>query len=80
MLLDQPYLQDYSEYETKNLNRNSRPNELLRRRKIRYWHIKKNLFGSIFLSIPILFTLLIKLKIIANGEPSNQLRFRWEQI
>jgi len=80
VLLDQPYLQDHSEYETKNLNRNSRPNELLRRKKIRYWHIKKNPIGSIFLSIPILFALLIKIKLIANGAPSKQLRFRWEQI
>ena len=80
MLLDQPCLQDYSEYETKDLNRNSRPNELLRRKKIRYWHIKKNSIGGILLSVPILLAFLIKINLLANGEPSKQLRFRWEQI
>ncbi len=79
-LLDQPQLQDHSEYETKNLNRNSRLNELLRRKKMRYWHIRNNFVGNFLLSLPGVMEFLIRLKLIANGSPSEQLRFRWEEI
>lgn len=79
-LLDKPHLVDYSKLETKNLNRDSRRNELLRRKKMLYWHIEKNPFGKKVLAVKSLLNLLLKTKLIADGRPTTQLRFNWEEL
>ncbi len=79
-LLDKPHLIDRSNFETKNLNRDSRRNELLRRKKMLYWHINKNALGRAILSNELILRALIKTGLIADGRPSSQLRFKWEEI
>lgn len=79
-VLEKPHLTDFSNFETKNLNRDSRRNELLRRKKMLYWHINKNFLGRIVLSNKYTLQALIKIGLIADGRPSPQLRFKWEEI
>ena len=79
VVLNEPCLSDLSELRTTGLNRNDRSNELLRRRKIRYWHIMSNPIGRIILASPLMVNLLIKIKLIANGKPTKQIRFYWEE-
>ncbi|NBO86149.1 MAG: hypothetical protein EBV38_07005, partial [Burkholderiaceae bacterium] len=79
-LLDKPHLIDRSNFETKNLNRDGRRNELLRRKKMLYWHINKNALGRAILSNELILRALIKTGLIADGRPSSQLRFKWEEI
>ena len=77
--LDEPCLSDLSELSTTGLNRNDRCNELLRRRKMRYWHIMSNPIGRFILANTFMVNLLINIKLIANGEPTKQIRFHWEE-
>ena len=78
--LDQPWLIDYSNLETKGLSRNGRINELLRRRKMRYWHLNKTFFGRFMLLNPLIFQLLLKFKVIADGRTTNKIRFNWKEV
>jgi hypothetical protein len=79
VVLDEPTLSDLSELRTTGLNRNGRNNELLRRRKMRYWHIISNPIGKLILASPLTLNLLIKIKLIANGGPTKKIRFQWEE-
>ena len=79
IVLNEPYLSDLSELRTTGLNRNDRCNELLRRKKIRYWHIMSNPLGRLILASPLVVNLLIKIKLIANGQPTRQIRFDWKE-
>lgn len=78
--LNLPSLVDFSNFETKGLSRNGRINELLRRRKMRYWHIKKHLIGKLILSNTIIFKFLLNQKIIADGRPTRKIRFNWKEV
>lgn len=79
-ILDKPHLVDRSYLETKGLIRDGRVNELLRRRKMRYWHLKQNVIGNFILKRHMIFDFLIKIKIISDGQPKNQLKFNWMEI
>jgi len=79
IVLDEPYLSDLSELRTTGLNRNDRRNELLRRRKIRYWHIACNPIGRLILASPLVVNFLLKIQLIANGQPTKQIRFDWKE-
>lgn len=78
--LDQPWLIDFSNLETKGLSRNGRINELLRRRKMRYWHLSKSIFGKFILLNPLIFKFLLKFKVIADGRNTNKIRFNWKEV
>ncbi len=78
--LDRPCLIDYSNLETKGLSRNGRINELLRRRKMRYWHLNKTIFGRFLLLNPLIFQLLLKFNVIADGRTTNKIRFNWKEV
>ena len=80
IILDEPYLIDQSDLETKGLSRNGRVNELLRRRKMRYWHLKQNVIGNFLLKSNFILDFLIKIKVIADGRPTKQIRFNWKEI
>jgi hypothetical protein len=80
IILDEPLLIDQSDLETKGLSRNGRVNELLRRRKMRYWHLKQNVIGNFILKSHFILDFLIKTKIIADGRPTKQIRFNWKEI
>jgi len=71
---------DQSKYETKGLNRDSSINKIIRRKKMRYWHIKGNYFGRAIIKIPSILNFLISVKIIINGEPGKKIRFNWKKI
>jgi len=79
VVLDEPFLSDLSELRTTGLNRDGRHNELLRRRKMRYWHILSNPIGKFILSNSTMLNLLIKFRLIANGQPAKQIRFSWKE-
>ncbi len=79
-VLDKPHISDLSELRTMGLNRNDRPNELLRRRKIRYWHCVQNPIGKLILSHAWVLKSLIKIKFLADGRPTKQIRFDWIEI
>ncbi len=79
-VLDKPHISDLSEMKTMGLNRNDRPNELLRRRKIRYWHCIQNPIGKFILSHPWILKSLIKIKFLADGRPTKKIRFHWIEI
>jgi glycosyltransferase involved in cell wall biosynthesis len=79
VVLDKPYLSDLSALSTTGLNRDDRCNELLRRRKIRYWHVMSNSIGRFIIANTFMVNFLIKIKLIANGQPTKQIRFQWEE-
>jgi glycosyltransferase involved in cell wall biosynthesis len=79
-LLNKPFLIDRSNFETKNLNRNGRRNELLRRKKMLYWHLSANFIGRFFLRQPLILRALIKVKLIADGRNLERIRFNWEKL
>ncbi len=79
-IFNQPYLIDFSSLETKGLNRDGRLNELLRRKKMRYWHLIDNPIGKFLLNNPLILRLLIKSKIVADGRLGKQIRFNWSEL
>jgi len=79
-VLDEPSLIDLSELRTTGLNRNDRINELLRRRKMRFWHLLQNPVGKYLLSNQLITKGLIKFRIIADGRPSKKIKFNWQEI
>ena len=80
IILDKPHLIDLSDFETKGLNRDGRINELLRRRKMRYWHLNQNVIGSFILKSTFILNLLIKIRVIADGRTTKQIRFDWIEV
>ena len=80
IVLTKPYLSDFSEMATSGLNRSQRENKLLRRRKMRYWHVINNPVGKFILKSKFIHDLLITTKILVNGEPSEQIRFQWQEL
>jgi len=79
VVLDKPYLSDLSELSNTGLNRNDRCNELLRRRKMRYWHAMRNPIGRFILANPFMVNLLTRIRLIANGQPTKKIRFQWDE-
>jgi hypothetical protein len=71
---------DFSSLETKGLNRDGRLNELLRRKKMRYWHLISNPISKFVVNNPFILRLLIKSKIVADGRPGKQIRFNWKKV
>jgi glycosyltransferase involved in cell wall biosynthesis len=79
-VLNELCLSDHPELSTAGLNRNSLSNKLLRRRKMRYWHVIKNPIGRFILANPLILKLLFKMNFLANGQPTKKIRFNWKEF
>jgi glycosyltransferase involved in cell wall biosynthesis len=79
-VLDEPFILDDGELATQNLSRDTHKNRVLRRKKMRYWHIHSFFLGRALLNSSSIFKLLIALRVISDGRPQAQIRFNWEPV
>ena len=79
-VLDEPFILDDGELATQNLNRDTHKNRVLRRKKMRYWHIHSFWLGKWLLKSTFIFKMLVNTRLIADGRPQPQIRFNWEPI
>lgn len=79
-VLDEPIILDDGELATQNLSRDTHKNRVLRRKKMRYWHIHSFWLGRYLLSSTFFLKALIWSGIIADGRPRTQIRFKWELV
>jgi hypothetical protein len=79
-VLDEPFILDDGELATQNLNRDTHKNRVLRRKKMRYWHIHGFFLGRALLNSESILRLLVAIGLISDGRPQLQIRFNWEPI
>ena len=78
VILDEPFLLSIDDLATVNLSRDTEKNRLLRRKKMRYWHLQKSWLGRQAMKSEHILRFLIKSQLISDGRPREQIRFRWE--
>ena len=79
-VLDEPFILDDGELATQSLSRDTRKNRVLRRKKMRYWHIHSFWLGRHLLNSTFFLKALVWSGIIADGRSRPQIRFKWEQV
>jgi glycosyltransferase involved in cell wall biosynthesis len=79
-VLDEPFILDDGELATQNLSRDTRKNRVLRRKKMRYWHIHSFFLGKMLLNSAYMLKLLIVFGLISDGRPQPQIRFKWKSV
>jgi hypothetical protein len=79
-VLDEPFILDDGELATQKLSRDTHKNRVLRRKKMRYWHIYSFFLGRLLLNSNSFFRLLIAFGLISDGRPQTQIRFNWEPV
>ena len=79
-VLNEPFIFDDGELATQNLNRDTHKNRVLRRKKMRYWHIHSFYLGRALLNSDSILRLLVAIGLISDGRPQAQIRFNWEPV